>query len=158
MRHDVGIGDLSVCKNPGDVIKTYALGSCVAVMIYDYTAKIAGMIHIALPESKINVEKANKKPGYFADTGIPLMLQKFTAAGGNQRKAQIKLAGGASIMDDKNTFDIGRRNVIAVKRALWKSGLGAIAEDVGGNISRTVTMNVDSGIIELNNAQNNWTI
>ncbi len=158
MRHDVGIGEMLVCKAPGDTIKTYALGSCVAVMIYDKVSKVAGMIHIALPEAKINADKAAKKPGYFADTGIPVLLQQFAANGGNQRRAQIKLAGGASIMDEKKTFDIGRRNVIAVKRALWKSGLGAIAEDVGGNISRTVALEIDTGKIDLNNAQKTWTI
>ncbi len=158
MRHDVGIGEMFVGKTPGDTIKTYALGSCVAVMIYDKASKASGMIHIALPESKINAEKAAKKPGYFADTGIPVLLQKFTAIGGNQRRAQIKLAGGASIMDEKKTFDIGRRNVIAVKRALWKSGLGAIAEDVGGNISRTVSIDIESGKIDLNNAQKTWSL
>ena len=144
----------------GDMIKTYALGSCVAVFIWDKAHKVAGLIHIALPEAKVNEDKARLKPGYFADTGIPAFLQSFTRSGGDQRKAQIKLAGGASILelDENRTFDIGRRNVIAIKRALWKYGLGVISEDVGGKISRTVSIEVDTGEVLLNNAQRTWSI
>lgn len=158
MRKDVGIGDICVSASPDDLIKTYALGSCVAVLVYDKVSRVAGMIHIALPESKVNEEKGRAKPGYFADTGIPILLQKFGAAGGNQRKAQFKLAGGASILDEKRTFDIGRRNVIAIKRQLWKFGLGVIAEDVGGKISRTVSISPASGEITISNAQKTWTL
>jgi chemotaxis protein CheD len=158
MRTDVGIGDFHASGNPGEIIKTYALGSCVAVLMYDKVRRIAGMIHVALPESRLNEEKAETRPGYFADTGIPALLKAFTAAGGDQRKAQIKIAGGASILDENRTFDIGRRNVIAIKRALWKYGLGVIAEDVGGKISRTVSIEVDTGTIMINNAKNSWTI
>jgi chemotaxis protein CheD len=158
MRKDVGIGEFHVSATKGDLIKTYALGSCVAVFIWDKAHKVAGMIHIALPEAKVNEDKAKLKPGYFADTGIPAFLQSFTRSGGDQRKAQIKLAGGASILDENRTFDIGRRNVIAIKRALWKYGLGVIAEDVGGKISRTVSIEVDTGEVLLNNAQRTWSI
>ncbi len=158
MRKDVGIGDIAVSASPDDLIKTYALGSCVAVLVYDKLSRVAGMIHVALPESKVNEEKGRAKPGYFADTGIPLLLQKFSSAGGNQRKAQFKLVGGASILDEKRTFDIGRRNVIAIKRQLWKFGLGVIGEDVGGKISRTVSIAPGSGEIIISNAQRTWTL
>ncbi|WP_319477333.1 chemotaxis protein CheD [Marispirochaeta aestuarii] len=158
MRTDVGIGDFHASGKPGELIKTYALGSCVAVLMYDKVRRIAGMIHVALPESRVNAEKAETRPGYFADTGIPALLKAFSAAGGDQRKAQIKIAGGASILDENRTFDIGRRNVIAIKRALWKYGLGVIAEDVGGKISRTVSIEVDTGTIVIHNAKNSWTI
>lgn len=158
MRKDVGIGEICVSSSPDDLIKTYALGSCVAVMVYDRTSRVAGMIHVALPESKVNAEKGKQKPGYFADTGIPLLLQKFASAGGNQRKAQFKLAGGASILDEKRTFDIGRRNVIAIKRQLWKFGLGVVGEDVGGKSSRTVSIAPATGEIILSNAQRVWSL
>ena len=61
MRHDIGIGHFKVSAKPGDEIKTYALGSCIAVVLYDKKAKIAGMIHIALPDSAVNAEKAKSK-------------------------------------------------------------------------------------------------
>ncbi len=158
MRHDVGIGDIKASKTPGDIIKTYALGSCVAVMMYDPQRKIGGMIHVALPEASTNPEKARKLPGYFADTGLPVLLEEMQKLGCPVRSLKVKIAGGASIMDDNNTFDIGRRNAVAVKRFLWKNGLGVLKEDIGGKISRTVSLHIDSGEITVSNAKTEWKI
>ncbi|MEW5818198.1 MAG: chemotaxis protein CheD [Spirochaetota bacterium] len=158
MRTDVGIGEYLISSTPGDVLKTYALGSCVAVLMYDKARKIAGLIHIALPESGINPKKAEAKPAYFADTGIPLFLQAMKKAGANRNTTWIKIAGGSNIMDEQKTFDIGRRNTIAIKRYLWKNGLGVIKEDVGGSISRTVSISVDTGEIVLSNSKDKWVL
>ncbi len=158
MRHDIGIGYMKVTATPGDEIKTYALGSCVAVVLYDKKTKIAGMIHIALPDSAVNTEKAKTLPGYFVDTGLPILLKEFKKLGGDRKNTVIKIAGGSSIMDENKTFDIGKRNAIAVKRFLWKQGLGVMKEDIGGKISRTVSIGTDTGKILLSNAKNKWEI
>ena len=158
MRLDIGIGEYRVSRDHDDVLKTYALGSCVAVMAWDRERKIAGMIHVALPDSNINPDKAAVKPAYFADTGVRIMLQDMKKQGADIRKLVIKLAGGSSIMDANRKFDIGKRNVIAIKRYLWKNGLGVVKEDVGGSISRTVTVYVGTGEITLSNAQKTWSI
>lgn len=156
MRHDIGIGHIKASDVPGDEIKTYALGSCVAVILYDKKTKIAGMIHIALPDSAVNIEKAKSLPGYFADTGLPLLLKNFKKLGGDRKTTVIKIAGGSSIMDENKTFDIGKRNGIAVKRFLWKQGLGVMKEDIGGKISRTVAIDIDTGRVLLSNARDKW--
>lgn len=158
MRIDVGIGEYGVSRKPDDEIKTYALGSCVAVIAFDPENKVAGLIHIALPEAKVNPEKAKKRPGYFADSGLPVFIKAMEQEGANKRKIKIKLAGGASIMDENRQFDIGRRNMIAIKRFLWKEGLGVIREDVGGTISRTVKITVEAGEVTISNAKSSWNI
>jgi chemotaxis protein CheD len=62
----------------------------------------------------------------------------------------VKMTGGANVLRGDNTFDIGKRNVLAIKRILWqKYGTGPVAEDVGGKISRTVTVYAESGEIEI---------
>jgi chemotaxis protein CheD len=116
------------------------------------------MIHIALPESAVNTDKAKSLPGYFVDTGLPLLLKEFKELGGDRKTTVIKIAGGSSIMDENKTFDIGKRNGIAVKRYLWKNGLGVMKEDIGGNISRTVSIDVDTGRVLLSNAKDKWEI
>lgn len=153
---NVGIGEWAVSADPADVIKTYALGSCVAVLIYDSKKHIAGMIHIALPDSTIDAEKAKKRPGYFADTGLPLMIEEMKKHGAERPHVCVKLAGGAAVIEDKGIFDIGKRNILAAKRILWKSSLGAIAEDTGGEISRTVTMNVCDGSSTISSGAKQW--
>ncbi len=138
-------------SQPGDVIKTHALGSCVAIVILDPGTRSVGMVHIALPESKVHPERAGKLPGYFADTGIPALLQFMQKSGSatNLRKVVVKLTGGANVMDKNNTFNIGKRNILAIKKGLWAQRMGAVAEDVGGSISRTVTVNIDDGKVQV---------
>jgi chemotaxis protein CheD len=154
----IGIGEWAVSSDPSDVIKTFALGSCVAAMIFDQALGLAGMIHVALPESVIDPERARTAPGYFADTGLPLMIEDMKRRGATRPKVWVKLAGGATMLDPAGLFDIGKRNVVAVKRVLWQSSLGPLAEDVGGETSRTVEMKVAGGVITLSTNGRQWTI
>ena len=62
----VDISDLRVSANPDDLIVTYALGSCIAVIVHDPKRKVGGMIHYMLPLSEIAPEKAKDKPAMFA--------------------------------------------------------------------------------------------
>jgi len=156
MRLDIGIGEWKVSRKADDELKTYALGSCVAVCAYDPSNQVAGLIHIALPDSKVNSEKAKKLPGYFADTGLPKLFEDMVKKGADKKNIKVKLAGGSSIMDQNRHFDIGRRNTIAIKRYLWKNGFGVIKEDTGGNSSRTVGFKVADGAIVVSNAGSKW--
>jgi len=134
-------------NKPGDIIKTHALGSCVAIIVMDPTTRSVGMVHVALPESKVHPDRAQKLPGYFADTAIPALMElmRQSGAAANVKKLIIKLTGGANVMDKNNTFNIGKRNVLAIRKGLWAQRMGSVAEDVGGSISRTITVNIDDG-------------
>ena len=153
---EVGIGEFSVSSEEGSVIKTYALGSCVALVIYDSVNKVAGMIHIALPDSKINEEKATKLPGYFADTGLELLLKKMNEEGAKRISSWIKIIGGASVVKNCESFDIGKRNILAIRKILWNKNLGIKNEDVGGNFSRTVSIDITDGKVTISNGRNKW--
>lgn len=148
----LGVGDFGASNKQQDTIKTYALGSCVGVVMVDPRARIAGMVHVALPDSNINQAKARQHPGYFADTGIPLLIRDMTKFGfnGKGRGLIVKIAGGANILDPNNTFSIGKRNVLAIKKILWGLGMGVVAEDIGGTFSRTVSVELKTGGIAIN--------
>jgi len=66
----VGISELKVSNNPDDVLVTFALGSCIAVAVYDPLVKVGGLLHYMLPDSTLDPQKAQNQPGMFADTGI----------------------------------------------------------------------------------------
>ena len=143
----IGIGEMKVSNFSGDVLRSYGLGSCIGLVILAPKQRVVGMIHVALPESKINLQLAKEQPGMFADTGVPFILQEMERVGCNISDLVIKIAGGASIMDPSATFEIGKRNILAVKKTLWRYRLGPVAEDVGDFISRTMSVSVDTGIV-----------
>lgn len=156
-RIDVGIGGIGVSAEEVE-IKTYALGSCVALVVWDRVLRAGGMIHIALPEAHINPEKARDKPGYFADSGLPVLFADLKRLGASRSSSWVKLVGGSSILDENSTFDIGRRNALAVKKYLWKIGLDLTAEDIGGTISRTVGLVLPTGELTITNGGQKWTL
>lgn len=147
----LGVGDWGVSTQMGETIKTIGLGSCVAVMIADPPLRIAGMVHIALPDSQLGKDRSRELPGYFADTGIEILFDGMKRIGYpvHERKPIVKLAGGAAILDPNNTFNIGKRNILAIKRILWSKGIGPTAEDVGGTMSRTVSIEVGCSDIKI---------
>ena len=120
----IGVGEIATSKNSDHVLVT-SLGSCVAVIMLAPGIRSAGLVHVALPSSRINVKQSLDKPGYYADTGIPRLLAEMDKLhGGKRGRLLVKLVGGANIMDPNGTFDIGKRNVLAIKKILWENRLG----------------------------------
>lgn len=135
----VNISDWRVCKSP-EVLVTYALGSCVGSCLYDKVTGIAGLSHIMLPDSSV---LENKGAGFnrmkFADTALPDMLAAMVKMGADPRRIQAKIAGGALMFATKSEqFNIGERNVAAVKKALSALRIPITASDTGLNYGRTV--------------------
>lgn len=145
----VNIADLQVSEHPDAVIITYALGSCIAVIVHDPVRRVGGMIHYMLPLSKVSPDKARAKPAMFADTGIPLLFERLYALGCRKQDLVVKVAGGGKLYDDKGTFDIGRRNYTVLRKMFWKNKVMIAAEDVGGAKSRTARLWVGSGRVSI---------
>ncbi|MGK5092496.1 chemotaxis protein CheD [Deltaproteobacteria bacterium TL4] len=141
----LGLGDEGVVSRPDEELKTYALGSCVAVILIDSKFNVVGMAHVVLPESKIDLQKAQLKPGYFADAIIPVLIKKMQNRG-SQGRLSAKLVGGAYTLDGIDSFQIGKRNALALKKQLWKYRIAVLAEDIGEKLSRTVTVGTDGTV------------
>jgi chemotaxis protein CheD len=63
-----------------------------------------------------------------------------------------KIAGGASMFqfqDKKLNMDIGSRNISAVRAALKELGIPILAEDTGGNIGRTMILDLESNTVSI---------
>jgi chemotaxis protein CheD len=139
----IGIGEHAV-TGPESYIVTHALGSCVAVCLWDPDARIGAMLHFLLPESRVNPERAKKQPGTFADTGIPLLIAEAVQRGMNKKRCRAHLFGGAAV-GAQNGLDVGKRNGLAARRLLWQHGIFVHAEALGGNEPRTVNFSVADG-------------
>jgi chemotaxis protein CheD len=145
----VGIGDCQVSRDPESTIVTYALGSCIGIAIHDPVAGVGGMLHFMLPESSLDPAKAEKNPYMFADTGIPALFRSAYQLGADKRRLVVSVIGGAQMMDAQGTFNIGKRNCLAMRKILWKAGVLVQAEQVGGMASRTVRLEIGSGKVLL---------
>jgi chemotaxis protein CheD len=141
----VGVGDCKVSNAADIALATYALGSCIALAIYDPVAAVGGLLHFMLPESSLNPAKASENPFMFADTGIPLMFHTAYRAGAEKRRLVVWAAGGAQVMDEGGVFNIGKRNNLALRKILWKAGVMIHGEEVGGTTARTVRLEVATG-------------
>ncbi len=141
----VDIADARVSNNVDDVLVTYSLGSCVGVAIYDPVKKVGGLMHCMLPLSSVDPRKADDKPYMFVDTGMMRFLKTLFDMGLTRAQAVVKVAGCASILDNSNLFRIGERNHTVLRKILWKNGLMIKAENVGGDLSRTVRLVIADG-------------
>ncbi|MGC4081226.1 MAG: chemotaxis protein CheD [Vicinamibacterales bacterium] len=150
----IGIGEFAVSADPDSVIVTHALGSCVAVCLWDPQARVGGMIHVLLPDSKINPERATTQPGAFADTGIPLLFRTAFAHGAVKARCRVHIVGGATITGAPAMEpSVGKRNVLAARQMLWRNGVMVEKEHVGGTAARNVALDVTDGSVQLSGSQ-----
>jgi chemotaxis protein CheD len=145
----VGVGDCRVTGALDSELVTYALGSCIAVAIYDPEVRVAGLLHFMLPDSALSPTKAHQNPFMFADTGIPLLFRRAYEYGAERQRLIIRAAGGAQVLDSQLHFNIGRRNYLAMCKIFANAGLLVHGEAVGGTASRTMRLEVATGRLRL---------
>jgi chemotaxis protein CheD len=143
----VGIADAAIVSYP-DVLITMGLGSCVGVALYDKENKIAGLVHIMLPDSTQFKSAVNQYK--YADLGIESLLKKMISNGSKKSNITAKIAGGASMFnfpDKRIISDIGQRNIKAVIDIIKKLSIPIIGEDVGGKKGRTMIFDSEDGSV-----------
>lgn len=142
----VGMADLVVSKHPAALI-TLGLGSCIGLVIFDQVSRTAGMVHIMLPDSR---EAHNlPKPGKFADTAVPLLLEELYKLGAVKAQLRAKMAGGAQMFSmpgktENAIFAVGNRNIEATTRMLGASGIRLVSSDTGGSKGRSVEFSTET--------------
>lgn len=90
----VGMGELQVSKDPHAVLTCLGLGSCIGFSSYDPVVKVAGMVHIVLPDS---AGKTGVLPGKFADTALPGLIVEMEKLGADKRRFLVKISGAAQM-------------------------------------------------------------
>jgi chemotaxis protein CheD len=143
----IGIGEYAIAQSTAQIV-THALGSCIAVCLWDPQAQVGAMLHFLLPEAKVNPERAKRQPACFADTGIPLLVEAAVRGGLNRKRCRAFLVGGGSV-GAGGGMDVGKRNTLAARRLLWQQGLFVHKESIGGTAARTVIFSVADGHIQV---------
>lgn len=144
---EVGIGELYAAMSPV-ILTSLGLGSCVGIIIYDPTTRIGGLAHIMLPDSKQVLN--NVQRGKFADTATEDLVEAMIKMGAKKKMMRAKLAGGAHMFGSESDFlKIGQRNINASREALKRLEIPICAEEVGGSMGRTISLNTETGILTI---------
>ena len=137
----VGLAEVQA-MNGAAMLTCLGLGSCVSICALDPVANISGMAHIVLPQSET---ESSSKPGTFADTGVPELINRMEEMGAERSRLVCAVAGGASTRGTLPSVDLGKKTAEAVIKQIKSLGVKCVAADLGGNVGRTVTMISDSG-------------
>ncbi|MEK3734593.1 MULTISPECIES: chemotaxis protein CheD [unclassified Paenibacillus] len=150
----VGMADLNVA-GPDGVLRTMGLGSCVGLTLYDPVTKIGGLAHVMLPSSAI-AKEGQLNLAKYADTALPILLNKMRELGASPQRMIAKMAGGAQMFAFAGAGDsmrIGPRNVESCREGLAMLGIPIVAEDTGGNYGRTVELDCTTGKFMIRSVQ-----
>ncbi len=142
----IGLGEMQISNDPNTIMVCYGLGSCIGISFYDPIVKVGALAHIVLPDSML--ARNQNEEAKFADSCIPLVTAKILQKGGAMSRLVVKIVGGAQVLQVaglKNRFDIGSRNIEAVKEALKKANINLAAQEVGGNFGRTMQFYIGNG-------------
>lgn len=130
-----------------DILRTI-LGSCVGTCLYDPEKHIGGLSHILLPSS----DDENPRKEKYADTAIPVLIERMEKLGADKKRLVAKIVGGATMFKikvDSVIGNIGNRNIDMVKKVLRDNNIRIISQDVGDDYSRTVDFYLDSGQVKI---------
>jgi chemotaxis protein CheD len=142
---------MKVSSSPEDEIITFALGSCIGITVYDPVAHIGAMVHVMLPTSSIDPVKASTNPCMFVDTGVKNLFLTSYKAGAQRNRLMVFAAGGATAhgLEHDDYFQIGARNVTVLRSLLWKNGIILQNSDFGGNLARTMSLDIGTGQVTI---------
>lgn len=146
----VRMGELKISESP-DFLGCTGLGSCIGLVIYDSQKKIGGLAHIILPEAGRNGNSPGK-PGKYADTAIPKLIEDLCKAGAEPNQLWAKIAGGAHMFSFDTDNDIGRigeRNTEKVREILNEIKIPLKGMDCGGKSGRTIKFCLESGELKI---------
>ncbi|GAB6281111.1 MAG: chemotaxis protein CheD [Thermovirga sp.] len=150
--HNVGMGDTLITHVPG-LLSSLGLGSCLALVLYDVSAEIAGMVHIMLPRTFQSTRNNSvDKPGKFADRAIRNLVEEMQKQGASKARLKAKLAGGAkmfSISSASHLLSIGEQNISVVLEELELLMIPLEGQETGGTRGRSVTFFTESWQMEV---------
>ena len=145
----VGVADMVASNDSSAELVTYSLGSCLGATVYDPVKKVGGLLHVMLPDSSIDANKAASAPYMFVDTGLPRLFHAVYNLGGDRSRVIVKVAGGAQFLDQERVFNIGERNYQMLCTLLARNGYNNYSRDVGGVSSRTMRFDLSTGNVSI---------
>lgn len=138
--------EMKISTNPVETLVAFSIGSGMGVTVHDPVCGVGGILNFMLPNSRCaNGVNPTRVPFMFADTGIPAFLKALYAQNAQPDRVKVVIAGGAHILDQPDAFNIGLKNLEAVKACFDAYHLKIYHENTGGTHSRTLSLEIGSG-------------
>ena len=126
------------------ILKSNGIGSCVVVAAYDSSLKKGALAHVMLP-GKAFMKNELQKTKYTIEA-IDEMIKQLKHLGTNEKSIKVCLVGGGNVLKDKQST-IGNDNLVSIEDELNKRGLAISAKAVGGTERRTISLDIEKGIV-----------
>ena len=141
---NVQIGEVKVVRGKV-ILKSKAIGSCIAIVAYDVVKNIEALAHVMLP----GIAPAGKKPDEktkYAANAIAAIVCQMAYLGSKNDDIEVVLVGGGNILVREDDT-ICKDNIESVLEFLGKKHLKVKAKAVGGTNRRSVSLDVERGIV-----------
>lgn len=111
-------------SNENLVIMT-VLGSCISACLWDSRMRVGGMNHFMLPDGdSLDVS------GRYGSYAMELLINEMFKLGARRETMQAKIFGGAQVMHNFTTMNVGERNTDFVINYLRAERIPVVSEDV----------------------------
>lgn len=139
----IHIGQVYATAEP-TVIKTI-LGSCIAVCLLDPSAGVGGMNHFMLP-APADGDNGWRDRSQFGIHAMDLLIGAIQKAGGDRRRMQAKLFGGAHVLRlGSNGRSVPDQNIGFIETFMRTERIAVASRDLGGYLPRRIHLYTDSG-------------
>ncbi|MGD0487204.1 MAG: chemotaxis protein CheD [Syntrophorhabdales bacterium] len=134
-------GELCVCDRPTQV--STILGSCIAVTIFNQRLRVGAICHALLPKNPKGHDALR-----YVDSAISSMLQKLEAMGIGKNEMEVKLLGGADVLERTGTTQsVGQKNIETALEIITQEDLNLAGSDVGGRMGRKLHFYTHTGMV-----------
>ena len=146
-------GELHLVRGPA-ILRT-ALGSCVGVTFWNQRLAIGVLCHPMLPRcpaegSRMSVTALRR----YVDAAIREAAQQLDGLGAVRRETEVKLFGGADVLQVERTErrpTVGRLNADRALQILAEEGYAVMAQRLGGRRGMHIDFLTTNGEVWLRN-------
>ena len=85
-------------SDPGDVVISTILGSCIAVVLHDPALPISGMNHFMLPSLKDTTRYYEEDSGRYGTYAMDLLINSLMRQGASRSRLTAKVFGGGHVL------------------------------------------------------------
>ncbi len=139
---DVNTGEVKFASD-GVILRSIAIGSCIAIAVYDGRKKIGTMAHVMLPGQAPEKET---QPTRYAANAINEIIDLMTRAGTRSCDIEACLVGAGNVLE-KEDDTVCKTNVESVMQLLEEKNIPVKATALGGTERKSVFLDIDSGTI-----------